>query len=281
MHDNESQEGTPAQAENLIPKHNVMQDDFDWEIPVSTVPVPSEGKVYPQGSNISGRTTLDIKAMTAREEDILTSTALIRQGTVLNHLIQSCLIDKSVSVDDMLLGDRNALMISVRITGYGAAYEVQVNCPECGEQSDQKFDLSELEIKRLEIEPVTSGENRFSFTLPVSKKEVHFKFLTGKDEREMTVVAERKKKLMPGTQVESNVTSRLEHVILSIDGIEDRNKINSFIKNMPALDSRRLRTHLESSEPGIDMGAWMGCPHCSESSKISMPLGINFFWPRG
>jgi hypothetical protein len=185
-----------------------------------------------------------------------------------------------VSIDDMLLGDRNALMVAVRITGYGTSYGVQTSCPDCGEQSEQDFDLAELEIKRLEIEPVIEGENRFSFTLPVTKKEVHFKFLTGKDEREMSVVAERKKKLMPGSQVESQVTSRLEHVILSIDGVEDRNKINSFIKNMPALDSRKLRTHIESSEPGIDMSAWMSCPHCSESSQISMPLGINFFWPR-
>ena len=171
-------------------------------------------------------------------------------------------------------------MIAVRITGYGSAYGVQANCPDCAEQSEQSFDLAELEIKRLEIEPVIEGENRFSFTLPITKKEVHFKFLTGKDEKEMSVVAERKKKLMPGSQMESQVTSRLEHVILSIDGVEDRNKINSFIKNMPALDSRKLRTYIESHEPGIDMSAWMSCPHCSESSQISMPLGINFFWPR-
>ena len=280
MYDNESQGDVASQAESLIQKHNVTQDDFGWEIPVSTVPVPSEGKVYPQNSSIYGRSTLDIKAMTAREEDILTSAALIRQGTVLNHLIQSCLIDKNVSIDDMLLGDRNALMVAVRITGYGASYGVQASCPECAEQSEQNFDLAELEIKRLEIEPVIEGENRFSFTLPITKKEVHFKFLTGKDEREMSVVADRKKKLMPGSQVESQVTSRLEHVILSIDGVEDRNKVNSFIKNMPALDSRKLRTYIESHEPGIDMAAWMSCPHCSESSQISMPLGINFFWPR-
>jgi len=263
----------------VVPTQNVMKEEFGWEVPVETVPVPSEGKVYPQGSSIHGRNTLDIKAMTAKEEDILTSRALIQKGTVIKHLIQACLIDKSVDVGEMLLGDRNALMVSVRITGYGSAYTAESTCPECMKRSDQNFNLSSLEIKRLEIDPVAPGQNLFEFTLPITKKKVHFKFLTGADEEDRAVSLERKKKLMPDLKIENTVTSRLEQVIVSIDGITDRNKINHFIKNMPAQDSRKLRSFITKSEPGIDMAAWMSCPHCGEESKVDLPVGSNFFWP--
>lgn len=262
-----------------IPTQNVMKDSFGWEVPVESVPVPSEGKVYPPGTPLHGKTILNIKAMTAQEEDILSSRALIQQGTVIAHLIQSCLVDDGVEVDDLLLGDRNALMVSVRITGYGSRYDAESSCPECGEKSKQSYNLTDLEIQRLTLDPVNSGENLFSFDLPVTKKNVHFRFTTGKDERERSVIADRKRKMLPGKKVDSLVTSRLEQSIVSIDGVTDQNKINHFVKNMPALDSRRLRSFIDKHEPGIDMSVWMNCPHCGESSRVSLPIGSNFFWP--
>ena len=262
-----------------IQVQNVIKEAFNWEVPVEVVPVPSEGKVYPADSPLFNKKILEIKAMTAQEEDILSSRALIQQGTVISHLIQSCLIDKSLDVRNMLLGDRNALMVSVRITGYGAEYAAESSCPSCGASSSQRYNLTDLEIKRLELEPVSPGVNLFEFTLPVTKKVVHFKFLTGADEEERSLVVERKKKLIPGMKVDSQVTSRLEQLIVSIDGIDDRNKINHFVKSMPALDSRRLRSYIEKNEPGIDMSVWMSCPACSETSRVSLPIGSNFFWP--
>ena len=262
-----------------IPSQNVMKEEFGWEVPVELVPIPSEGKVYPPGTVLHNKKTLQIKAMTAREEDILSSRPLIQQGTVISHLIQACLMDKSVNVRDMLLGDRNALMVSVRITGYGSRYEADSSCPECGERSSQEFNLSELEIKRLSIDPVTPGENLFSFTLPVTGKEVQFRFLTGADEEERTIAADRKKKLMPDLKIEANVTGRLEQSVVSVGGVIDKNKVNQFISNMPAQDSRALRSYVIKNEPGIDMSAWMRCPRCSETSRINLPVGSNFFWP--
>ena len=264
---------------SVIPTQNVMKEEFDWEVPIETVPVPSEGKVYPDSSPLHGKTTLQIKAMTAKEEDILTSRALIQNGTVISHLIQACLLDKGVDVRDMLLGDRNALMVSVRITGYGSDYTAESTCPECMKRSEQNFSLSDLEIKRLDIDPVAPGQNLFEFVLPVTKKRVHFKFLTGNDEEERATALERKKKLFPDLKVEGSVTSRLEQVIVSVDGKTDKNKINHFIKNMPAQDSRKLRSFITKSEPGIDMSAWMSCPHCGAESKVDLPVGSNFFWP--
>lgn len=262
-----------------IPAQNVVKDTFAWEVPVEIVPIPSEGKVYPPDSPLYNKGVLEIKSMTAHEEDILASRALIQKGTVITHLIQSCLIDKSIDVKNMLLGDRNALMISVRITGYGSAYNAESTCPECGIKSMQEYNLTDLEINRLDIDPVIPGENRFLFELPVTGKTVNFKFLTGVDEEERSTTLERKKKISPGMKVDSVVTAKLEQTILSIDGIDDRNKINHFIKNMPAMDSRQLRSYIENHEPGIDMSVWMKCSGCGETSQVSLPIGSNFFWP--
>jgi rRNA maturation protein Nop10 len=268
-------------AKDVIPKKDVMKEDFDWEVPVEIVPIPSEGKVYPQDSSLHGRKTLEIKAMTAKEEDILASRALIQQGKVVPHLIHSCLIDKSIDVDSMILGDRNALMVSIRITGYGSDYQASVVCPECGQKSENSFELSQLAINRLKIDPVAPGTNEFSFTLPITKKVVNFKFMTGHDDLEISTTASRRKKMMPGMQIDNVITSRLSKQIVSVNGTSDQNKINMFVNNMPAQDSRKLRAYIGENEPGIDMKSWMKCPHCGTESEVALPLGAGFFWPTG
>lgn len=256
---------------------NVMKDDFGIDIPTESVPLPSLGVIYNQDGPLFGQETLDIKPMTAKEEDILTSRALIKKGTVLTKLIHSCLIDKSINPDDLISGDRNALLVSLRITGYGADYDVEVDCPECSTRSKQSFDLSSLPIKRLTIDPVTIGENVFEVQLPVTKKVVKVKFLTGHDEREMMITAERKKK--SGIKSDSSVTDRLMQSIISVDGITDKNKLSFFVKNIPARDSLVLRKFLDNYEPGVEMKSWMTCPSCHEQSEVGLPMGASFFWP--
>ena len=258
---------------------NVMKDDFGLEVPVESVPLPSEGKIYPQDSSSHNRETIEIKAMTAREEDILTSRALIKKGTVISALLRSCIVDKSINVDHLISGDRNALMTAIRITGYGSDYEVEVNCPECDGKNKTKFDLSELPINRLKIEPLEPGANLFEYELPVSKKKVIFRFLTGKDELNMSVESDRRKKKKLQGDVDNMVTARLRNSIVSIDGIDDKNKIATFIKNMPARDSRSLRKYMDDNEPGIEMKGWLECEHCYEHSEVNLPIGASFFWP--
>lgn len=256
---------------------NVMKDDFGYEVPTEAVPLPSAGKVYPPESGLYDKELIEIKAMTAKEEDILTSRALIKKGTVITELIKSCLIDRTIDVDTMIAGDRNAVMTALRVTGYGSEYNAQVSCPECGESSKHNFSLTDLPIKRLTISPVVDGSNLFEFKLPVTGKTVQFKFLTGKDETEMSIIAERQKK--QGQKTDSLVTSRLVHSIVSIDGITDRNKISMFVKNMPARDSLALRRFIDDNEPGITMKSWMQCNDCHEQSEVNLPLGASFFWP--
>lgn len=260
-----------------VPTRDVMKDDFGFEIPVESIPLPSRGVVYPPESPLHGQETVDVRAMTAREEDILTSRALIKKGTVITELIKSCLVDKRIDVPSMLSGDRNALMVALRITGYGAEYNVEVECPACQSKSKQAFNLSELQIKPLELEPVQVGQNLFETQLPITKKTVRFKFLTGADEEEIMIIQERKKKA--GAMSDNLVTTRLQFSLLAVEGKTEKNLINSFIRNLPARDSLALRQVIDQNEPGIDMKSYMDCPSCSESSEVRIPLGAAFFWP--
>ena len=270
----------PVSVENNhgpIKVSNVMKEDFGFEIAIESVPLPSRGIIYPQDSPLFGQETLDIKPMTAREEDILTSRAYIKNGTVLTKLMKSCLVDKSINPDDLISGDRNALMVALRITGYGGSYNVEVDCPKCGATNKADFDLSALPIKRLEIDPVVEGENMFEVQLPVSKKTVRVKFLTGHDEKEMSIIAERKRKA--GLKTDTTITDRLFRSIISVENITDKNKIKIFVNNIPARDSLALRSFLDKNEPGIIMQSWMSCNSCHEESEVDLPMGASFFWP--
>ena len=254
-----------------------VKADFGLDIPQELVPLPSSGKVYPVGSPLHGSEVVEIRAMTAREEDILTSRALLKKGTVISELIKSCMVDKSFNTLDLLSGDRNALMVAIRITGYGPEYSVELECPECNVKSPHSFDLSSLPIKRLEVDPVVVGENIFEFVLPMTKKNVKFKFMTGRDEEEIMVMNEKQKKL--GLPSDSNVTTNLLYSIHSIDGIDDRGKIANFVKNMPARDSLALRNYMRDHEPGIVMKQDTTCNACGHTEEVNMPIGVTFLWP--
>lgn len=262
-----------------IPKVSPTQDIFGWTVPVEQVPLPSNGIIYPVDSPLHNRETLQIKAMTAQEEDILLSRALIKEGSVVSHLIKSCLIDKTIDVKDLLLGDRNSLLIAIRITGYGADYTATSSCPECNKEDTQTFDLSSIEIKRLGAQPIADGHNEFSFVLPVTKKTVTFKLLSVRDDEDVAKIRERMSKLFPDSKVDGVVTRQLESQLLSVDGHRDKTAISAFIKAMPALDSRSLRNYMSSIEPGIDMRVDFHCKYCGAESKVALPAGAAFFWP--
>ena len=262
-----------------VMKQNVMKEEFGWEIPVELVPIPSSGIIYDPNSALYKKEAIKIKAMTAREEDILSSAALIKEGTAIDHLIKSCVVEEGIDPYKLVLGDKNALMVSIRITGYGTDYHIKPNCENCGKMNDIHFDLSSLEIKRLKIKPVEDGKNEFEFTLPVTKKVVKFKFLTSSDERERDKKQQFFKNKI-GANIENNITGYLESAIISIQGITDRNKINHFIKNMPAYDSKSLRGFIRESEPGIDMSHEFMCQHCQHVNKASLAITPEFFWPR-
>lgn len=252
--------------------------DFNYTVPVEIAPLPSRGKVYPKTHPLHGLEAVEIRAMTAREEDILTSRAFMKKGTVIDELVKSCLAVPGVNVDSILAGDRNALMITIRITGYGQEYNAEVQCSSCKETVEMTFDLSQLALKGLEIEPVQPGQNAFQFKLPKTGKTVVFKFLTSGEERDMVTEIERRKKVA-GSLNDNLITTKLQRNVVSIDGIEEPAKISNFIRNMPAADSRALRSYIDKNEPGINMKASCLCPRCQEEQEVEMPIGAKFFWP--
>jgi hypothetical protein len=248
------------------------------DIPVESVQLPSQGLVYPVGHPLCNEKSVEIRCLTAKDEDLMTSRALIKNGTVLTKLMQSCLCNKSIDVDSLLAGDRNAILVAIRITGYGNEYKVTIKCPECEDEVKHTFVLENLKVKELSAKPVEPGVNVFSFVLPMSKQEVRFKLLTGSDEAEISKAIERKKKLV-NSQIETGVTTRLIHSIVSIAGITDPAKLNSMIVNLKAGDARAIRQHMAEISPSIDMTQTFLCPGCDAESEVEVPLGLDFFWP--
>ena len=246
--------------------------------PAAAVPLPSQGKVYPAGSPLAGVQLVEVKAMTAKEEDILTSQGLLRQGKALDVLLKSCMVDKRIDVDQMLAGDRNAALIAIRITGYGQAYKVKVECPQCGQKCDHEFDLAKLPVKPLGADPVQPNTNQFSFRLPILQKDVIFRLMTGADERELSTIFDRQRKM--GGMIDSLITTRLHHQVVSVGGETDRAKLMRLIQSMPARDSRELRAHIERVTSGVDMKQEFECSQCGAVEEVDVPLGTEFFWPQ-
>lgn len=275
--DEQQQRRTPMQD----PQHHVPQPlaDLGIHVPVEVVPLPSRGVVYPKTSPLHMASEVQIRAMTSREEDILTSRALIKSGVVISRLIQSCLVDKRVNVREMLSGDMNAIMVAVRITGYGSLYETRAKCPRCDYEQDHSVDLSQIPIKYLELQPIEPGVNLFQTTLPKTGVRVLFKFMTGVDEEETMASADEQKKRKGR---ESNlITSYLSRCVVSVNDREDRSTISRFVTSMPAGDSKFLRKLISNSEPGLEMKTTLRCddPECGAIEEVPIPLGVSFFWP--
>lgn len=257
---------------------NLKSETFNWEVPVESVPLPSKGLIYKEDSWFHMKEMIDIKSMTANEEDILASQAYMKRGVTIDELIKSCIMNKSANIKELLIGDKNALAMAIRITGYGSSYPCEVYCVHCQHKNNKTFDLSSLPIKSLGAEPVQSGTNEFSYTLPVSKKVVNFKMLTIQDASDIQQNMSSKKSLL-GEMSIGTITASLESQVTSIDGVSDKSKIRKFISIMPAFDSRSLRTFMKKIQPGIDMNVKFECDNCNASNQAILPINANFFWP--
>ena len=259
------------------PINSIQESALGWEVPVESVPLPSKGKLYNKENFFYDKELVQIKAMTAKEEDILVSRSYTKDGSTLDRLIASCTGAKYEDVVALLAGDKNALAVSIRVTGYGADYVADVTCPKCFKSSEYTFNLGEMEIKNLDVDPVQPGENAFTYTLPVSRKNVVFKILDGNDQQELleeTRILQEKLGNSFGS-----VTRSICKRIISIDGVTDRDQIARFVRIMPALDSKKFREYFDSIEPSLDTQFNFICPKCNSKSNVTMPIGKNFFWP--
>ena len=244
--------------------------DEKFKFPTETVELPSRGLLYPEGNPLrSGK--IEMKYMTAKEEDILTNQNYIKDGSVLDRLVKSLIVTK-IDYNDLIVGDKNAVMVAARVLGYGADYTFKYQDEEI------TVDLSTLESTYLnEDAMIEPGVNKFEFTCPSTKAVIEFKLLSGKDDKKIKSEIKGLQKINKLSSPE--MSTRLKYMILSVDGQTDNKDIREFVDNyFLARDSRALREYIKSFQPDVDM------KFNFESSggiveEVSLPMTVNFFWP--
>ena len=248
-----------------------------FRVPTEFVPLPSFGLVYPPNSPLHNLKEIEVRYMTAIDEDILTSRSLLRSGKAIDAVLKNCILDARINPEELLSGDKNALITFLRVSGYGPEYKVEIDCPSCEETSKYEFDLSQLEMKTLDVEPIEQGENRFHIQLPTGTH-IEFKFLNSAEEKEISDAQDRIKR-STNSPIDRNVTTRLKNTIISIDGNNDPSLINQYVDTLNVRDSRALRKHMEDNTPDIDMNQEFNCSHCGHRGEVDVPISVSFFWP--
>jgi hypothetical protein len=245
----------------------------ELKIPTETVTLPSKGLLYPESSPLS-KGELEMKYMTAKEEDILTNTNFIRQGTVIDKLLQA-LIVTPIEYNEILVGDKNAILVAARVLGYGKDYTFKYY--DGGIEKEATIDLSKLEDKSLNESLYTKGINEFSFTLPKSGNTVTFKLLTHGDEQKIDAEIKGLQKVNPNSS--TDVTTRLKHIITSIEGKREQKDIRDFVDNyLLAPDARALREYYNQVSPDINL-VYIPEDDSYTGEGIAIPISLNFFWP--
>ncbi len=268
--------------EQLIAQH--QKQSTNSEYPTEIVELPSKGLVYPLDSALSSG-KVEMKYMTAKEEDILTSDNLLKKGIAIDRLLQSLIVGngdgKRINFNELLIGDKNAIMFAARVLGYGAKFETEVACPKCGTTNIVPIDISQFKDKEID-ESLYKNANEFSFTLPVSKKVVMFRLTTHGDELKASQDARaRKGKNKFGERMQSQITTRLKQQIISVDGNDEKQFIDSSVDQMLSRDALALRQYILEITPDLDTSIYFECTECGhEEESMSFPLTSDFFWPR-
>ena len=238
----------------------------DFTLPTEIIDLPSQGKLYPEDHPLA-EGKIEMKYMTAKEEDILSNQTYIQNGTVIDRLLKSLIVTK-VDFDDILIGDKNAIMVAARVLGYGPEYKFATI------EGVQEVDLSKIDSKPLHKDLLSATENNFSFDLPTTDNSITFKILTHGDEKKIERELEGLKKINKDDSPE--VSTRLKHIITSINGDSDPPTVRKFVdKALLARDSRALREYISQIQPDVDL------TFSPEGAKYkrSIPISIGFFWP--
>tara|TARA_Y100000592_G_scaffold56450_1_gene88692 strand:- start:4024 stop:4848 length:825 start_codon:yes stop_codon:yes gene_type:complete len=246
---------------------------FSFVVPTEFVDLPSQGRYYPEGHPLHNKESIEIKQMTAKEEDILTSRTLLKKGVALERLLQSLIVDRSIDPSTLLIGDRNAVIVAARVSGYGSDYSVSIDCPACGTKQDYGFNLNSLQITHGEVDHAMDATDNLDGTitcvLPKTEVTVVARLLTGKEEKTIT-------NIMGGNNL---ISKQLESLIVSVNGDTSREAIRYVANNMPSLDSRHLRLVIKEATPNIDLTQEFSCTECGHTQEMEVPLTANFFWP--
>ena len=250
------------------------------------IELPSKGKLYPEGHPCSDG-KIEVKYMTAKEEDILTSANLVKKGIVIDRLLDSLILTPNVRGDDLLIGDKNALMVAARILAYGPEYACELTDPDTGEKQDYTFNLADCPFKHVEdgvtenlfdfTLPISKNisENKFETELPISKTKITFKILTGKDERLIGEDLKASKKT--GTGISPELTTRFRYIIKEVEGDNSPAVINNIAENILARDSMALREEITRVQPDIQLKQYIELG--GETVEVDIPMTVTFFWP--
>ena len=272
----------------LAKQQHTQTQVSDYKFPTEIIELPSKGLIYEKDNPLSSG-KIEMKYMTAKEEDILTTQSYIKDGSVLDRLFQALIISNGegvpVKYTDITVGDKNAVMVSARILGYGKDYEVEIDDPtQPGTIQKETIDLTQFESTEYDGTNQTElHKNEFSFELPQSKRTITFQALTESKERKIKHQLEEQKKKSRRMKdaTEKQLTTRLKNTILSIDGDTSQESINHFVDNeLFAADSRALRGQINSVVPDIDLTYEFISEETGERRDMLLPMGVTFFWPQ-
>ena len=245
----------------------------EHKFPTEVIDLPSGGKLYEKDSPLA-EGKLELKYMTTREEDILMSENLITQGVVIDKLLDSLIVTQGVKQEQLVLGDKNAVLVAARILAYGPHYTCEVANPNNLEQKiEHTFDLTECPFKEA-VDGVDYSNNSFDYETPVGKNKIKFKLLTGVEEKLIEKDLEQSKKV----GYNSEITTRLRYTITEVDGDNKSETISVFSQNMLARDSMALRNYIQEISPDIDLTSEIQIG--GEAVSVSIPLTVEFFWPK-
>lgn len=255
---------------------------LDFVKPSEFVALPSKG-AYPVGHPLHNQETIEIYYMTAKDEDILSSEALLKKGVAIERFIENVIVNKSIKPGSLYTGDRNAIIIAARSSGYGNAYETTVKCPQCSANSHQVFDLDNPKIKEtIEADEALSlskqEDGTFMTIMPRTNYKICFRLLNGKDELDMvTEKLSKKKTKIAG--LDKNVTSQFKKMIVSVEGHGDQEIINRFVDIMTTRDSVHLKKCYGLVVPNVEIKNDFECESCGHQQELEVPLNADFFWP--
>lgn len=258
----------------------VKKSVLDFVTPTEFVELPSSGRFYDTSHPLHRQETVEIRFMTAKDEDILTSQTLLRKGVALEKFLQNVLVDKTIHPASLLIGDRNAILVAARITGYGPNYETNTPCPACGNKGVFAFNLNDGSIYAGDdlgdIEVNETDHGTFTTTLPMTKIEAEFRLLTGEDESLISRKNARRKK---ASALETNLTTQMARCIVALNDDTDKSIINQFVELMPAFDSRHIRNAIKAVTPNLDLTQDYHCSECNHEQEMEVPFTTDFFWP--
>ena len=275
--------GVQPDDQSPAPVAAAQQNNSSMEFvaPTEVVDLPTGGKYYPQDHPLHNKGTVEIRYMTARDEDILVNKSYIQKGIVLDKLLESVIIDKSIPVKSLVLGDKNAILVASRITGYGPEYSARVTCPSCMNTADFEFDLNQCvsfkdaENSGISYEETPSGT--FLIKTPKTDATIELRPSTGYDEEK--VEKTNKMRIKNGLS-ELGQTDLMMTYMVSVNGNSDRTYINSFVENLPALDARYIRSCYSDLMPSVELAQQYTCSLCDYEQEMEVPFTTEFFWPK-